>query len=145
MRKWISIVETLQPTTRLAYTDEGDQFSYDFHANGRKFEIIFREDGDDELYTSFTGEDERGKQTANLLGHNKPFSVFSGVMAAICKAIHVRKPDAVWFTVADHESQRISTYDRLLDAAVKRGMMPEGYVWDRDGNGNYWIFVKGWR
>jgi hypothetical protein len=141
-----SVRETLEPSTVPTLTKHKDhnQPGYSFKIDGREYYVGFRgSDGD--YYMSFTGEDDRGRHSAKLLGHGKPFRVFSGVLTAILTFIKQHKPDQIEFDVDDAEQERVRTYDLMLDAAEKRGLMPKGYVWDRDGNNNYYIFVKGYR
>lgn len=136
--------ETLQPRTLKPFND-GEVFGHDFSADGRDYVIAYKEDGEDELYLSFTGEDSKGRQSARLLHNNKPFAVFSAVMTSMLTVIKEREPDAIRFEVESDEEQRMHTYDRLLDTAMTRGMFPADYTWDRDGNGRYWVFREGWR
>ena len=138
------LTEAFSATAELAPENDGNQVGYTFRADGRQFYVGFKGD-DGDFYMSFTGEDDRGRQTAKLLGHNKPFPVLNGVLAAILAFIREHDPDVIEFVVDDAESRRVRSYDRMLDAAERQHLFPDGYVWDRDGNNRYWIFKRGYR
>lgn len=139
------LYEFLDSNDELTPYHDGSVSGYTFILDGRTYFVGFNDEGDDTYYMSFTGTDSRGRPSANLLGHNKPYKVFGNVASAICRFINENDPDQVSFVVDDAEEKRVGTYDRLLDYAERSGMLPSGYVWDRDGNYNYWIFKQGYR
>lgn len=126
------------------YQDDTGLSGHTFTVDGREFFVGFQ-GGNGDYYMSFTGEDDRGSQSAMLLGHNKPMAVFNHVLASIINFIKHNQPNIIEFSVDDREEQRVSTYDKLLDHAEKNGLIPKGYMWDRDGNNNYFIFKDGYR
>ena len=140
------IDETLEPQAGpMTFWQEGRTFGWDFAANGRKFEVKFEDEGDGEYYMCFTGADEHGRQVADLLNINLPFRVFSYVVLAMGKVIRERDPDMIFFNVDQRERKRVRTYDAMLTAAEKRGIIPDGYVWDRTANDTFMIFKDGYR
>ena len=124
--------------------DEVGVIGHSFSLGGREFFVGFQ-GGDGDYYMSFTGADDKGKQTAMLIGHNKPMAVFTHVLASIVDFIKENKPNQIEFSVEGAEEQRVSTYDKMFDHAEKKGLLPNGYVWDRDCNNNYFIFRNGYR
>jgi hypothetical protein len=139
------ITEAFNSAIPLTPYRDGDLQGYTFHSDGREFFVGFADDGDDEYYMSFTGQDDRGRQSAKLMGANKPFPVFAAVAKAVLLFIAETAPDQISFEVDGAESKRARTYDRMLDMFEKRNLLPDGYVWDRDGNDRYYIFVDGHR
>lgn len=140
------VTELFEPTASLKPYSHGKLNGYTFMADGREYFVGFKGDSyDGEYYMSFTGQDDQGRHSPKLLGHNKPYAVFSGVMAAILRFIKEHDPSEISFTVDTSEMKRGSVYDRMLDAAEERGLFPDEYTWDRDGNHNYYIFKKGYR
>jgi len=140
----MKIKETLEITNRIRKENSFNQPGFNFSVDGRKFYVGFRGSNGD-YYMSFTGQDNLGRQSAKLLNHNKPFSVFSGVLSCIIYFIKERNPTLIEFMVDKTEQERVRIYDQMLDAADKRKLFPENYTWDRDGNNNYYIFLKGSR
>jgi len=137
--------EFLDSEAQLTPYADGDLHGYTFHLDDREFFVGFKDEGDGEFYSSFTGADEKGRQTANLLNHNKPFRVFSAIVGAFRKFISDHEPNMIWFDVDDAETRRVVTYDRMLEMLERQGALPEGYVWDRDSNNRYMIFKDGYR
>ncbi len=142
MRDLITLVEALNTNAEVTPFQDPDISGHEFTVGGRKYVVAYSDDGENEYYMSFTGEDDRGRQTAMLLGHNAPFKVFSGVVSSMLRVIAEREPEEIRFSVDNREEKRAAAYDRLLDAAEKNGVMPDGYVWDRDQNFNYRIFRR---
>lgn len=133
-----------QKTSSLTPYHEPGLSGYSFTIDAREFFVGFKgSDGD--YYMSFTGSDDRGRQSALLLGHDNPIPVFNRVMSAIMDFIHKNDPDQIEFSVDDRETKRVSTYDKMFEAMERKHMFPDGYVWDRDGNHNYFIFKDGYR
>lgn len=146
MRLTDVVTELFEPTTSLKPYKHGSLIGYTFTSNGREYFVGFKGDAyDGEYYMSFTGQDDQGRHSPKLLGHNKPYAVMSGVMAAILRFIEEHDPNEISFVVDSSEMKRGYVYDRMLEVAEKRGQFPDEYTWDRDANHNYYIFKKGYR
>lgn len=129
-------------------TFENNTEFYSFKVDGREIVVGFNGDFDEEggdFYLSFTIEDSRGKQTAKLTKSDAPMRILGSVANIIERFIEEHQPDQIDFSVDNDEQRRITTYDRILDHLEKNQRLPHGYVWDRDGSGNYFIFRDGHR
>ncbi len=148
MRELINLVEAFNTDVSLTKHVEDDGkygifVFYDFVLDGRSYSVGFK-GHEGEYVVSFTGE-KAGIQTGSLTGDNIPMRVFGAVSKAIHKFIEEYDPDQIEFMIAGNELKRVGTYDKIFEFLERNDSLPAGYVWDRDGNYNYYIFKDGHR